>query len=222
MKGVDGKKDLSKYIFDGKLPQNDVAKQALKDFQALGVGIVTVKEEMKNIDGKNLLNGFTINIKNAKGEVESLQYALRNIEGKTGQMFQYVGGSINDNGVIKQMNTISAKADSLQTKLDKLKANYSDLNASRPIKDSGNISALSAQYDKVAQAIEAVRNADNSTFSSMVSNAQKEITTLETMVSQFRNAENVATQMKSVDISSGITQAQERLGKLKANASGFG
>ena len=55
----------------------------------------------------------------------------------------------------------------------------------------------------------------------MVSNAQKEITTLETMVSQFRNAENVATQMKSVDISSGIAQAQERLGKLKAYASGF-
>lgn len=221
MKGADGQKDLSKYIPSGKLLQNDVAKEALKDFQALGVGIVTVKEEMKNIDGKNLLNGFTINIKNAKGEVESLQYALRDIEGKTGQMFQYVGGSINDNGVIKQMNTISAKADSLQTKLDKLKANYSDLNASRPIKDSGNISALSAQYDKVAQAIEAVRNADNSTFSSMTSNAQKEITTLETMISQFRNAENVATQMKSVDISSGIAQATERLGKLKANASGF-
>ena len=55
----------------------------------------------------------------------------------------------------------------------------------------------------------------------MVSNAQKEITTLETMVTQSRNAENVATQMKSVDISSGIAQAQERLGKLKANASGF-
>lgn len=221
MKSADGTKDLSKYIPNGKLLQNDVAKQALKDFQALGVGIVTVKEEMKNIDGKNLLNGFTINIKNAKGEVESLRYALTDIEGKTGKMFQYVGGSINDNGVIKQMNTISAKADSLQTKLEKLKSSYSDMNASRPIKDSNNISALSQQYDKVAKSIENVRNADSASFSSMVSNAQREITVLENMVSQFRNAENVATQMKSVDISSGIAQAQERLGKLKANASGF-
>ena len=221
IKSADGTKDLSKYIPNGKLLQNDVAKQALKDFQALGVGIVTVKEEMKNIDGKNLLNGFTINIKNAKGEVESLRYALTDIEGKTGKMFQYVGGSINDNGVIKQMNTISAKADSLQTKLEKLKSSYSDMNASRPIKDSNNISALSQQYDKVAKSIENVRNADSASFSSMVSNAQREITVLENMVSQFRNAENVATQMKSVDISSGIAQAQERLGKLKANASGF-
>ena len=221
VKIADDIKDLSKYIPNGKLLQNNVAKQALKDFQALGIGIVTVKEEMKNIDGKNLLNGFTINIKNAKGEVESLRYALTDIEGKTGKMFQYVGGSINDNGVIQQMNTISSKADSLQTKLEKLKSSYSDMNASRPIKDSNNISALSQQYDKVAKSIENVRNADSASFSSMVSNAQREITVLENMVSQFRNAENVATQMKSVDISSGIAQAQERLGKLKANASGF-
>lgn len=139
----------------------------------------------------------------------------------TGKSFQYVGGSINNNGVIKQIDAISAKADSLQTKLDKLKSNYSDVNASRPIKDSNNISALSTQYDKVAQAIENVRNADNTTFSSMVSNAQREIIALESMVAQFRNAENVATQMKSVDIPSGIAQAQERLGKLKANSNGF-
>lgn len=213
--------NLKEFKFSGKLLQNDVAKKALEDFKALGVGIVIVKEEMKNIDGKNLLNGFTINIKNAKGEVESLRYALTDIEGKTGKMFQYVGGSINDNGVIRQMNTISAKADSLQTKLEKLKSSYSDMNASRPIKDSNNISALSQQYDKVSKSIENVRNADSASFSSMVSNAQREITVLENMVSQFRNAENVATQMKSVDISSGIAQAQERLGKLKANASGF-
>ena len=55
----------------------------------------------------------------------------------------------------------------------------------------------------------------------MVSNAQREIIALESMVAQFRNAENVATQMKSVDIPSGIAQAQERLGKLKANSNGF-
>lgn len=211
----------SEYLFDGKNPQNKVTETVLKDFQKLSDGIVTVKEQMKSVGGKSFLDGFTVSIEHATGQVETLAYKLKDIEGKTGQSFQYSGGSINDNGVIKQMNAISAKADSLQTKLDKLKANYSDINASRPIKDSGNISALSQQYDKVTQAIENVRSADNATFSSMVSNAQREITTLESMVSQFRNAENVATQMKSVDISSGIAQAQERLAKLKANSSGF-
>lgn len=205
--------------------RNNVGKVAQEEFKKIANGIVTVKEQMKQTDSGTFLDSFVVNIKKANGEVESLTYRLKDIldtQGKsTGKSFQYVSGSINNNGVLKQLDAISAKADSLQIKLDKLKSNYTDLNASRPIKDSNNISALSTQYDKVVQAIESVRNADNSTFSSMVSNAQKEITALESMVTQFRNAENVATQMKSVDISSGITQAQERLGKLKTNSTGF-
>ena len=149
--------------------------------------------------------------------VEKLTYKYNELSGA----FEYSGGSINNSGVIKQINTITAKAEDLQKKLNSLQSDYSNVNATRPIKNSENISALSKQYDKVSQSIEAVRNADNTTFSSMTSNAQKEISILESMIKQFRDAENVATQMKSTDISSGIAQAQERLGKLKANASNF-
>ena len=200
---------------------NNVSKDAEAYFKTLS-NTVSVQERLGN---NNNLTSFTVSLKNAEGVAEQLNYQLRKITDDKGNIidryFEYSGGSINDNGVIQQMNTISAKADSLQTKLEKLKSSYSDMNASRPIKDSNNISALSQQYDKVAKSIENVRNADSASFSSMVSNAQREITVLENMVSQFRNAENVSTQMKSVDISSGIAQAQERLGKLKANASGF-
>lgn len=200
---------------------NNVSKDAEAYFKTLS-NTVSVQERLGN---NNNLTSFTVSLKNAEGVAEQLNYQLRKITDDKGNIidryFEYSGGSINDNGVIQQMNAISAKADSLQTKLEKLKSSYSDMNASRPIKDSNNISALSQQYDKVAKSIENVRNADSASFSSMVSNAQREITVLENMVSQFRNAENVATQMKSVDISSGIAQAQERLGKLKANASGF-
>ena len=200
---------------------NNVSKDAEAYFKTLS-NTVSVQERLGT---NNNLTSFTVSLKNAEGVAEQLNYQLRKITDDKGNIidryFEYSGGSINDNGVIKQLNTISAKADSLQTKLEKLKSSYSDMNASRPIKDSNNISALSQQYDKVAKSIENVRNADSASFSSMVSNAQREITVLENMVSQFRNAENVATQMKSVDISSGIAQAQERLGKLKANASGF-
>ena len=200
---------------------NNVSKDAEAYFKTLS-NTVSVQERLGN---NNNLTSFTVSLKNAEGVAEQLNYQLRKITDDKGNIidryFEYSGGSINDNGVIQQMNTISAKADSLHTKLEKLKSSYSDMNASRPIKDSNNISALSQQYDKVAKSIENVRNADSASFSSMVSNAQREITVLENMVSQFRNAENVATQMKSVDIFSGIAQAQERLGKLKANASGF-
>ena len=184
--------------------------------------VVTVTEKF---DDSNMLQSFIVDIQRANGEIETLRYSMEDLSQYTGKEndwhLAYQGGSVSDSKVEKQLEQHIKKANDLQTKLDKIQAGYSDTNASRPIKDSGNISALYQQYDKVAQAIENVRNADNSTFSSMVSNAQKEITTLETMVTQFRNAENVATQMKSVDISSGIAQAQERLGKLKADASGF-
>ena len=200
---------------------NNVSKDAEAYFKTLS-NTVSVQERLGT---NNNLTSFTVSLKNAEGVAEQLNYQLKKITDDKGNIidryFEYSGGSINDNGVIQQMSTISAKADSLQIKLEKLKSSYSDMNASRPIKDSNNISALSQQYDKVAKSIENVRNADSASFSSMVSNAQREITVLENMVSQFRNAENVATQMKSVDISSGIAQAQERLGKLKANASGF-
>ena len=205
--------------------QNNIAKVAQEEFKTISNGLVTVREQMKQVDGKSFLDGFIVNIQKANGEIESLAYRLKDVldaQGKpTGKSFQYISGTINDNGVNKQLDTISTKADNLQIKLNKLKASYSDINSSRPIKDSNNISVLSQQYDKVFQAIENIRNADNATFSSMVSNAQREITALESMVAQFRNAENVATQMKSVDISSGIVQAQERLGKLKADSTGF-
>lgn len=201
------------------------AKKAQQHFQELLAdekAVVTVTEKF---DDSNMLQSFVVDIQRANGQVETLRYAMEDLSQYTHKEndwhLAYQGGSVDDGKVEKSLTTFAKKADDLQIKLDKMKASYSDLNASRPIKDSGNIFALSQQYDKVAQAIESVRNADNSTFTSMVSNAQKEITTLETMVTQFRNAENVATQMKSVDISSGIAQATERLGKLKANASGF-
>ena len=175
---------------------------------------VSIQEKL----GENQnLESFIVEVKNAKGVVEKLTYKYNELSGA----FEYSGGSINNSGVIKQINTITAKAEDLQKKLNSLQSDYSNVNATRPIKNSENISALSKQYDKVSQSIEAVRNADNTTFSSMTSNAQKEISILESMIKQFRDAENVATQMKSTDISSGIAQAQERLGKLKANASNF-
>ena len=155
---------------------NNVSKDAEAYFKTLS-NTVSVQERLGN---NNNLTSFTVSLKNAEGVAEQLNYQLRKITDDKGNIidryFEYSGGSINDNGVIQQMNTISAKADSLQTKLEKLKSSYSDMNASRPIKDSNNISALSQQYDKVAKSIENVRNADSASFSSMVSNAQREIT----------------------------------------------
>ena len=199
---------------------NNTAQSVEGYFKSLNGVLSDTVSVQERFDADKNLNGFTVSLKNANGAAEQLRYTLRTVEDGAA-FFEYTGGSINDNGVLKQMNAISAKADTLQNKLDKLKSSYSDQNVSRPIKDDGHITALSEQYDKVEKAIIGVRNADESTFASMVSNAQREITTLETMVSEFKNAENVASKMKSTDFASGLDIAKNNLGKLKAEAKDF-
>ncbi|XBX03723.1 hypothetical protein QMP26_24675 [Enterocloster clostridioformis] len=179
---------------------NSTGKEAEKYFQTLSSG-VSIQERL----GKdNNLESFTVSLKNADGVAEQLRYTLKQIEDEKGNItdrwFEYSGGSINDNGVIRQFKAISTAADGLQIKLEKLKANYSDLNASKAIKDSGHISSLDQQYDKVLQSISYLRNADDSTFASMQMNVKSEIASLESMVQQFRNAEYSATSLRTKDI----------------------
>ena len=178
--------------------QKNIAKQAQKYFQGISDGVVTVQEKMHEFDGDTSLKGFTVNIKNAKGEVESLNYSLRNLVDDngniTGQVFKYTSGSINDNGVTKFLETATKKADDLFIRLEKIRAGYSDLNHSNPIKDSNNISNLATQYNKVENAINNVKNADINSYQTMVSNANKEMSTLNTMIEQYRRAENVKQQ----------------------------
>ena len=115
--------------------------------------------------------------------------------------FEFVSGSINNNGIEKQFNSIIAKADSLQTRFNELKANYSDLNAPGAIKNEKHLLELSNQYDIITKAIENVRKSDNSTFFSMVSNAQKEISVLKIIAKQFKNAETAASSLRTKDVS---------------------
>lgn len=215
------KGNFDKIFKDSGSGINNVSKEAEAYFQKLS-NIVSVQEKLGE---NNNLTGFVVSLKNADGIVEQLNYRLQTLKDDKGNIldrfFQYSGGSINNNGVIKQFDTIATKADNLFIKLEKLKNNYSDLNASRPIKDASNISALETQYNKVSQAIEGLRNADNSTMSSMEANVKKEIAALESMISQFRNAENVASTMKSVDISSALNIAKNNLAKFKTEASNF-
>ena len=197
---------------------NNVSKDAEKYFQTLS-NTVSVQEKLGQ---NNNLTSFIVSLKNAEGVTEQLNYRLQTLKDNNGNIierfFEYSGGSINNNGVIKQIDMIESKADSLQRTLDKLKSEYSDPNTTKPIKDSDHISQLEEQYSRVQSAIDGVRNADNSTLSSMVNNTNNEINALEIMGREFQNAETTATQFKNIDISSGIEQASNRFDKLKANS----
>lgn len=222
--GIDGviQKGNFKKVFSSTIGDlNSTGKEAEKYFQTLSNG-VSIQERL----GKdNNLESFTVSLKNADGVAEQLRYTLKQIEDDKGNItdrwFEYSGGSINDNGVIRQFKAISTAADGLQIKLEKLKAKYSDLNGSKPIKDSGHISSLDRQYDKVLQSISNLRNADDSTFASMQTNVKSEIASLESMIQQFRNAENVSSKLKGTDLSSGLSIANNELEKFKNDSKDF-
>lgn len=187
--------------------------EAEKYFNSLSK-IVSIQGKL----GKNKsLESFIVEIKNAKGAVEKLTYKYNELTGA----FEYSGGSINNNGIQKQIDAINIKASRLQDTFESLKSKYSDLNASNPIKEQSHITELENQYKKVEQAIKSVKASDSATFSSMVSNAESEIKVLQRMGEEFKRAETISMHMNGSDISSGLAQAQERFQKLRVNSAGF-
>lgn len=122
-----------------------------------------------------------------------------------------------DNFAKKQSQAVN----NLTNQINQLNRAANDPNASRPITDTSHLSSLSNAYNDIISGIERMKNASSDSFTEEQNNVKTLISNYKSLVSEFRNAENIATQMKSTDISSGIAQAQERLGKLKANSAGF-
>ena len=125
------KGDFKKSFLFSADKKNNVAKDAQAYFRNITNGIVSVQERMEELDGNSSLKGFTVNIKNAKGEVESLRYSLRNITDNqgniTGQKFQYTGGSINDASAIKQIKDIENAFSDYTAKLSQFKSTNSEI-----------------------------------------------------------------------------------------------
>lgn len=95
-------------------------KELLKDENAL----VAVSEKFNKA---NELNSFTVNVKRASGEVETLRYALENIGSVSDPfyVFKNVGAVLNESGTVKQMQQMEKVITDYQTKLDTLKTKYS-------------------------------------------------------------------------------------------------
>ena len=179
---------------------NQAAQEAQRHFQELLADEKAIVSVTEQFDGSNMLQSFVVNVQRATGEVETLRYAVDKLGDEDGEIFKYQGGSVSDSKVEKQLESHIKKANDLQIKLDKIKSGYSNMGTNRPIKETEHIEALAKQYEKVERAIDEVRSADSITFSSMVSNAERERVALENMVKEFRNAENVATSLRSKDI----------------------
>lgn len=100
------KGDFEKEFSFNKGDKNKVAKVAEQYFQKITDGAVSVREQMDKLDKATALNGFTVGIKHASGEVEELRYVLKKVSEDGKEIFQYTGGNINDSNVEKQAQKV--------------------------------------------------------------------------------------------------------------------
>ena len=146
---------------------------------------------------------------NTKGQAEE----YFNVLSKTVSIQEKLGENKNLKSFIVEVKNAEGVVEKLTYKYNELTGAFEYSSGS--INNNGvikQIDAISTKADSLQTKLEKLK----SNYSDI--NSSRPIKDSNT---QFRNAENVATQMKSVDISSGIAQAQERLGKLKADSTGF-
>ena len=120
----------------------------------------------------------------------------------------------NYQAMAKALAQAETNAVKLTSKLQEVKTKYEDINVSKPIKDSGHIAQLTAQYEKAVSAIGKVKTADADSMSVMKANAESEIAALERLVAQYRNAEYAATQLRTKDISTVKSVETSNIDKL--------
>lgn len=121
---------------------NNAAREASKHFSQLlkdENAVISVSEQFGNLNG---LTSFTVNVKRATGEVESLRYALNEIKdaqgNNTGQFyFANKGGSINNANAIKQIQQIENKFAEYTQKLAQFKSTNNNIlsGLSSPLSD---------------------------------------------------------------------------------------
>ena len=115
-----------------------------------------------------------------------------------------------DNFTDKQSRAVTKAKNALAS----IQSEYNDKNSAKPIKDSNNITNLDNQVIEVKTAITNLGNASTTTFTDMQNEVDTQISRLKDMVREYRNAETVATSLRSKDINTVKSQYSSKLDVL--------
>ena len=231
-------KQVSQGISQGMKNNTSVLNSFKKSLENIGMGSKEIDAVASKIN-KLGVQIETLNQTHSAGKKDTLSVNIAGIDqyGQAIKLTQQYNTSTGELiNTINNVSTVQQKAgvsvdnfakkqsqavNNLTNQINQLNRAANDPNASRPITDTSHLSSLSNAYNDIIYGIERMKNASSDSFTEEQNNVKTLISNYKSLVSEFRNAENIATQMKSTDISSGIAQAQERLGKLKANSAGF-
>lgn len=229
----------------GNILGNNVAKleefrKSLSNIAMSSADIDKVAQRIENLGVKiNSLNQSLSHTSGAKGDRNLLNIEVGGID-EFGQAVKLTQTWDMDLGqLVKDVDAVSsatkragsstntfAKQQSqavanLTNQINQLNRAANDQNAARPISDSSHLSSLSTAYNDIISAIQRMGNASSDTFITEQNNVKTLISDYKSLVSEFRNAENVSTKMKGTDLTSGLSIAKNDLEKFKADAKDF-
>ncbi len=186
----------------------DIAVDEMKAKLATKFGVESNKiitDFSKN--AKEELNKVSLTVTKVTGEVEKFEYSIEKLKNKGEIKLSPIGSSGTDRGIIQTMAKAAKEADNQEIRLQNLQAKFTDPNASKPILQTANQELLAAEYEKAAIAVNALRNADASTFQQMEYNAKVAVNNYNNLATAIRNAETAATDMRSKPIE--VIQAEQ-------------
>lgn len=184
------------------------AKKAQEHFRALlenEKAIVTVNEKFND---SNALQSFVVNIKRANGEVESLRYAMENLEKYTGKAndwhLAYQGGTVNDASAIRQFEQLEKKATEYSNNLNDLKS---------------KLTGTSFDFSGFENALTQFRNGEitvnqlSTAFNQLKNSAETSLKSLNSQSSSFNSIQQTQNNMR--DLPSMITSLETNMNSLK-------
>lgn len=184
-------------------------KDAQANIESLSKATVTYKNELDEIIKKTIAWRQTGTVTNKKGKEKKL-FGFVEIASSYNKALESASAAT-DNFADRQLKLKSA----LSNTLNSIKSGVSDQNVSKPIKTENNLNEIEKQYKAVEKAIENVGTSSKSNFAAMESDARTQISVLENMIRQYRNAESVATSLRTKDFETVKSIQTEKLNEFE-------
>lgn len=190
----------------------DILNHLTSIFKSFDSELKITSNDFVSAEGK--LSQFTIGVTSANGAVERFVYKLQDLRseqekqnGNDPQMgFALSNIQAADAGIQRLIESTQKWKDKtkatrtdMMSDLRQIRKAWEDVNGGKSVKDTENIQNLRKQYVTVVDKIKELRNANTETFSSLKADANQAINKLRSMVSEYHNAEKVATTLRAKD-----------------------
>lgn len=184
----------------------------------------------QHFDNDGMMRTFTLNVKRATGEVESLNYAFRQVTDNNGNVtdtyFENTGSHLNDSGAIEQINAIEEAFSDYTTKIAKFKSTNAEIlsGLDTPLKDfETKLAGLKTGASTVNE-VKSAFNSLNTEAAKITQNFSKQLSPIDRAVSKIANGEETIkglhAELKGLDnapkdLSKELNQCAKALQKVK-------